>query len=416
MPSHPAPARRNTRRAALAAALVAIAAITLQPSPGSAADARATPILCLVCGSFGAVDVLLNIVLFLPFGAALAALDVPLGRAVVRGLLVSFTIELLQFTVIPGRDASLSDVVTNTLGTALGAAGWVRLPALLFPAPPAARRLRTAAAAVVLAHAALVTWLMQPDATPAPWFGQVAPDLAHLGRFAGTVRRAGLAATDRFETGELPPTVQARARATPVLHADVDSAPATSRLSPIVAIADGVGAEQRLLGQRGTALVVRVRLRAAAARLGWPALRLDSAFSCDAPCPARASGGWRAGRLVASAAAGGRQRAAAAPLGPGWGWRLLLPIPHFAPSAGEAALAGALWLALLGLPFGWWSARAGPPWRALVAWTALQPVALALIPAAGGLPPAPWPVWLGAWLGAPVAAWLAQRVGARPAG
>ena len=75
-----------------------------------------------------------NIVLFLPFGAA-AVFTVPLRApaaastliVIGTGCLASTAIELTQLAV-PGRVTTISDVIANTLGTAIGLAlaWWVR--------------------------------------------------------------------------------------------------------------------------------------------------------------------------------------------------------------------------------------------------------------------------------------------------
>ena len=68
----------------------------------------------------GLADDLLNLALFVPLGLAVSWRSRRVAAAVVTGFLLSAAIELLQ-TVVPGRDPSLSDVVFNTLGTAIGA-------------------------------------------------------------------------------------------------------------------------------------------------------------------------------------------------------------------------------------------------------------------------------------------------------
>ena len=59
------------------------------------------------------------------------------------GLGASGLVELLQMEVVAGRDASLSDLLTNSAGTILGAGlgrNWRRL---LFPSPRTSRALAT---------------------------------------------------------------------------------------------------------------------------------------------------------------------------------------------------------------------------------------------------------------------------------
>ena len=99
-----------------------------------------TPPWCLVCGDLGAVDVLLNVALFVPLGVGLRMAGWPLLRAAATAFAVSAAVELVQ-SAIPGRDPTLSDIVTNSVGGALGAAlaGWSAH--LVTPVPHTARLL-----------------------------------------------------------------------------------------------------------------------------------------------------------------------------------------------------------------------------------------------------------------------------------
>jgi glycopeptide antibiotics resistance protein len=74
--------------------------------------------------------VLKNIVGFIPFGIAFAAYFSaarPVRRAtlaaIALALSVSLTIEILQ-AFLPNRDSGTSDLITNTLGTWIGAASY----------------------------------------------------------------------------------------------------------------------------------------------------------------------------------------------------------------------------------------------------------------------------------------------------
>jgi VanZ family protein len=77
-------------------------------------------------------DIFINIGGFVPFGLALSAFLASLRRfkrvetmTVAGGLMVSLTIEVLQF-YLPTRNSDLTDVLTNTIGTWLGAIVWQR--------------------------------------------------------------------------------------------------------------------------------------------------------------------------------------------------------------------------------------------------------------------------------------------------
>jgi hypothetical protein len=76
-------------------------------------------IACILCGSRGNADALVNVILFAPLGFALTLM----GRTGIRWIgyaaVLSATIEFAQL-VIPGRDPSLGDVFFNTVGAAIG--------------------------------------------------------------------------------------------------------------------------------------------------------------------------------------------------------------------------------------------------------------------------------------------------------
>ena len=107
----------------------------IPPGPGGPLDA----LLHSWPGHPSRTDIIANVLLYIPLG--LFAASAGRGPAVVRfclvtlaGALLSVTMELIQF-YDPGRFTSLSDVITNTTGTALGAAaalmlGRSRLPGL----------------------------------------------------------------------------------------------------------------------------------------------------------------------------------------------------------------------------------------------------------------------------------------------
>jgi len=63
-----------------------------------------------------------NILLFLPFGAALALRGFSIGKTAVYGFVFSAAVESAQFLFISGRTTSVDDVLLNSLGAALGQA------------------------------------------------------------------------------------------------------------------------------------------------------------------------------------------------------------------------------------------------------------------------------------------------------
>ncbi|OLB91767.1 MAG: hypothetical protein AUI15_22280 [Actinobacteria bacterium 13_2_20CM_2_66_6] len=105
----------------VAVALGLIAVATLVPTPHSAGG-DATPFWCLGCGDYALADALVNVALFVPLGWAIARTQIRVvaSLAVVLGTTVG--IEWLQHGFIPGRVASVSDILTNTVGGAAGMA------------------------------------------------------------------------------------------------------------------------------------------------------------------------------------------------------------------------------------------------------------------------------------------------------
>ncbi len=92
-------------------------------------------------------DVLRNIAGFIPFGFLMCALLLCTQRysrailyATLLGALLSFSIELMQ-AYIPQRASGITDIITNTLGTFLGAL--LVLPCIVqrFFSPPVAEEI-----------------------------------------------------------------------------------------------------------------------------------------------------------------------------------------------------------------------------------------------------------------------------------
>ncbi|MGD9101607.1 MAG: VanZ family protein [Anaerolineae bacterium] len=79
------------------------------------------------------VDLMGNVAVFVPLGIGLAALlhrpsrgrRASLALCVLGGACLSLTIELVQFSM-PSRAADSGDLLLNSLGTALGAALWLK--------------------------------------------------------------------------------------------------------------------------------------------------------------------------------------------------------------------------------------------------------------------------------------------------
>src|SRR5690606_4421571 len=97
----------------LLGAITFVMIATLTPVASTAADSS----LCLLsCGPRASADAVANLILFVPLGFALGLAGWRPRRVAMTGAAGSLLIELAQFSLIAGRDASLADVLSNAAG------------------------------------------------------------------------------------------------------------------------------------------------------------------------------------------------------------------------------------------------------------------------------------------------------------
>lgn len=418
--AHTAPARPLLVRALIVLALVFVAAMTLVPTPGG--SATATP-LCLVCGDRGGTDLILNVLLFVPLGAGLALRGVPMRRAVLTGVAVSALVELLQLTLVAGRDPTIGDVVNNGAGTLLGALLARSWRAWLAPAPRPASRLATAGALAWLGIMLLSAHAVRPAPTDADYFGQLRPDRPRQwDRFEGDVLSAQAGGVALME-GRMRPRQATALRRTFDLAARIDPpTDAPPRLAPIVAVFDGRREEIGLLAQRGDALLFRSRTGAASLRLTAPELAVPGIFQVkDRPgcaregTPVDVRARAEPGAMIVEVGGDcGVRRVARTRVSDGW--MLLMPFRwEHGPLTDPLRMA---WLAGLVGAWSYWAALAALPRRratvALATTAIVLAAALLPVPLAAGLPTGTWWEWLAAVAGS-AAGWTAARARLRHA-
>ena len=73
------------------------------------------------------LEAMANILLFVPFGAALSMRGYSIAKTAGYGFLVATAVEGAQWLLVPGRTTSLDDVVLNALGAVVGHALLSRL-------------------------------------------------------------------------------------------------------------------------------------------------------------------------------------------------------------------------------------------------------------------------------------------------
>ena len=371
--------------AALGIAFIAV--MTLTPQSGPPAFA---PSLCILCGEMAVQDIILNVILFVPFGAGMRLLGVRLHRVVAISFCLAAAIELLQMHIIPGRDSSLGDVITNTLGGALGVVLANSWRAWLLPTEEQARRELWGGVVVWVTVLCATLWALHRSLPETTLWGQWDPAILHFDRFTGTVVTSN-AAGYAFPPGALGSDPEFRRRLVSdsvLVSAQVVAGAPTQRTAPILSVYDPQRAQVFLLAQHQRSLVFSIRMNAARAMIRDPIIGLDDVFPSAASARAandtvRVAGGIidRALVIRASDVAHGVTLERRITLGPALGWSFFLPWPY--AFGNETPALSALWLGGLFLPLAYWGSRARRPMEAgaalcvaLVAGLVLAPIVM----------------------------------------
>jgi len=395
------------------ASLAAILFATLLPAPGEPVASH----LCLVCGTLGGVDSILNVLLFVPLGIGLALCGFPASRAILIMGLLSISIETAQLFVIPGRDATLGDVVTNAFGGAVGFAISRYARVWLRPTTGNAARFAGCWAAVWLLIQTISSFAFTPSIPASEYYGQLTPSLRDFGVFQGSVVRAAiddiLVPNTKFTDSY---SLQRRLARGATVTATVISRGVAPQIAPIVRVATGDGGEIVLLAQNNGDLLFSVRSGAVDLRLRPPVFVLPNVFQIDT----LAGDHGRADTIVItersasnevrmSARTDSGAYASSVPLTASLAWTLVLPAQWFIKGSAAELVTSWIWIACLVLPFGYWATHAyrspknqNVAWRHRMIWPVCVAIVyggLALGPYAFGLAAVPTTVWLAALAG-----------------
>jgi hypothetical protein len=348
--------------AALGFAFIAI--MTLTPHAGPPA---LTPSWCILCGEMAVQDTILNVILFVPFGIGMRLAGVRRYRVIAISFCLTVAIELLQMHIIAGRDSSLGDVITNTLGGALGVALTESWRVWIRPTPKQARRELWGGAIVWVAILGATVWALHRSLPDTTLWGQWDPAILQFDRFSGTIVKANAAGFD-FPPGARgsDPVFRTRLVSDSVLVSAVvvPGAPPI-RTAPIVSVYDPEKAQVFLLAQRQRSLVFSIRMNAARAMIRDPIIGLDDVFprrdARKANDTVYATAGIIGGALVIRARDDTQRdvRERRITLGPALGWTFFLPWAYAFGT--ETAALSALWLGGLFLPLAYWGGRARRP-------------------------------------------------------
>ncbi len=369
---------------------VLIAGLTLLPQP-RAITAVPSPRFVLDWGHFAGIDILLNIMLFIPIGVGLRLTGYSRRSAVAIAATLSGVIELLQVSVVAGRDSSVRDFLINTLGALIGvllADGWKRW---VFPSHAGTRRLLFLGAAFWLLFCAGEAALLGRAFPPTIWYGQWAPDEVFPATFSGHVLAVRLDSLDLPE-GRLPNSDRVRTALRQdhwALTVNATTGEPTSDLSSVFSIFDGEQREMLVVGQQGIDLFVRYRTHAATVGLRSPLIVLPGAFALPPGEPIRISLSFDRGLISLRTTASGKTLSQAVPVTPSRGWSLLMPFE--APIRSRADLWSGLWLAALLFPTGYWMGRGIGTFEAVAFGGLLLFLGIGLTPLLFQLPSArPW--------------------------
>ncbi|MFL5500084.1 MAG: VanZ family protein [Gemmatimonadaceae bacterium] len=395
---------------------------TLQPASGDSMDAH----LCIICGPLGGVDSVLNVLLFIPLGIGLALSDIPFRRTCLVACALSLTVETTQLFFITGRDATVGDVVTNTLGAAVGfglarsARFWLR------PATGIAAFLSLGWAALWVLIQILSAFALAPSNPGSIFYGELAPELGNFDLFRGRVMAAtigGVAIRDAHLSEADLAGHQFRGR--DLVAVTVAPSYAPEGIAPILRLVDAEQREIVLLAQHGREMIFAFHTGAADLRLRPPIFGLRGAFPLAPTSGAqrRADSLMLAGRytreVILSAQTPTETSGSQIPVTISLGWTLVLPAQWFIEGTVNERILSWVWLAFLVLPIGYWAARAmisrvpetvvgsyATIWAAVAVFVA---AGLGVTPIAFGLSPTPIGDWLAAVGGLMLGVGLARR-------
>ena len=360
-------------------------------TPGVPASPNATMDVCRRwCDDSVGADFVRNIVMFAPLAFGLRLGGLGTWRTLITGSCFSALIELLQIRVIVGRDASVLDWISNSLGTGLGILLASHLKLLAFPNPTNARRLAVGWFVCWVAILVLGAWGVQPAPGLLPYWGQRAPDLGKAAVFRGDLLSARVNGAELYSQ-RMPNDAYireplARGHARVEVSIRPTARVATPDIEPIARVADGGYREILMLGRGGDELVFRYRMHATALRLETPAFALENAFPSDTTLDTQLAATLDRGEVTLMSRWTGASRARSVEFSAGMAWSFFLPWDYwFGPNAVALSL---LWLGGLLAPLGYWAARGDRRLLSLLVVWATSAASLAAVEASFALPPA----------------------------
>jgi VanZ like protein len=324
---------------------LAVAGLTLRPGGVSFHQLPVTPPQCLFCGARGSADAVLNILMFVPLGLIAGGTRKDILRAAGAGLVFSSSIEFAQL-FLPGRYASVSDLLGNSAGAAAGAALLAVFRGSVAGTVKSGAYWAGLGVAAVFFQAGV---LMKPAPTDADYWVGWTPDLSWMPQYDGQVLSA------KLNGRSLPPYHPDRAgphrdllKDEWTLQGTIVLGSLSRSVSPILSIYDDHQREIVLLGVQRTDLVFRERT--IAARLGFdtPDVRVPGVLASLAVSDTVGVAASRSGGVTCLSV--GRERHCGVGVTPGRIWGLLLYLEG--PTEVTRSVLDIIFLAGLFFPIG----------------------------------------------------------------
>ena len=413
-PRETRPLQRKVGVAVLVCSLVVIAAVTLTPVSGTSM----MPFWCLRCGERPAIDVVLNIFLFVPLGLGLGLYGMRFRRAALFALTCTFVIEMLQFW-IPGRDASARDIAANFAGGLAGILIGRYWRALLRPSPNEARRIATTAIVMWVITQAFTAWAMQLAPPPQPWWAQLRPERDNYPvYFKGKLLEFALGTTQMRESDELPGDTSKKFReellAGVPLRVRITEVENVRRLGAVAILSGGPVYDVAWLAFDGRDGVYGVNVRGSLFGLRTPSVRIANVASGARGDTIELRGSYYRGIYELRSYGRDGARGRLLPASPSLGWAFILPFPLYAFGPNVIWLT-AIYLVSVWSVLGYWSSRSSQgqnrtiPTARMVAGAVFG---LSIIPILFGIPVAHWSEWMAVIVGMS-AGWMVARKGRR---
>jgi glycopeptide antibiotics resistance protein len=362
----PTPHLRRIGAVLAVTSLAAIGFATLMPEP----PARTGSHLCLLCGSLGVVNAVLNVFLFVPIGVGLALYGVEWKRAVIFACAISTAIEITQFLAIPGRYSTVGDVITNSLGGALGFALGRYAETLLRPSAKTATRLLVGWAVVWLAVQLVSSYGFAISLPDSQYYGQIARRLGSFDVFRGRVLSATVGSLPIPNTllGDSHAVRQALLGGAKIATAVTPASP-TNGIAPIVRVADNRGREIALIAQRGRDVVFGVHTGASVLKVRTPLFAVRDVFppqpvlSPDTVGIVSIRGSYLSRGAELETERSGSRRVTQLPFRASLAWTFWLPFEWLISGTRAEWIVSFIWLMVLSLPLGYWFFPSGLPWN-----------------------------------------------------